>query len=159
MPLLGIAVSMTIGVVLLRVMHAVQVVMIGFTLSALCMIWLWIVPAGVLACLTLAGVLGLIQGASFAAVPQLNGAPATQAQANGAMAQMGNIGNTLGTPVMALALTTAGYNALPLLAGLALALGLVVHLILGRLRRKQLVTLWLSLFHWKSPLGVLCEKG
>jgi|TARA_B110000879_G_scaffold45989_1_gene64876 hypothetical protein len=56
---------MTIGVALLRVMRAVQVVMIGFALSALCMIWLWLAPAGVLGCLTLAGVLGLIQGASL----------------------------------------------------------------------------------------------
>jgi predicted MFS family arabinose efflux permease len=135
MPLTSIAVSMTLGIVLLRHLTAVRVVMLGFGLSVVCIVWLWLAPATPLACIALSGAMGLVQGASFAAVPQLNGAPATQAQANGAMAQMGNIGNTLGTPVMALALTTAGYNALPLLAGLALALGLVVHMILGRLRR------------------------
>ena len=135
MPLLGIAVSMTIGVALLRVMHAVQVVMIGFTLSALCMIWLWFVPAGVLACLTLAGVLGLIQGASFAAVPELNTGVSAQSQANGAMAQMGNLGNTLGTPVMAFALAGWGYSSLPVLAGIAFVLGLIFHLLLAKLRR------------------------
>lgn len=135
MPLIGIAVSMTLGVALLRVMPAVQVVMIGFALSALCMIWLWIVPAGVLACLTLAGVLGLIQGASFAAVPELNLTVTTQSQANGAMAQMGNLGNTLGTPVMALALAGWGYLSLPVLAGIAFVMGLVFHLLLARLRR------------------------
>lgn len=135
MPLVGIVVSMTLGVVLLRVMPAVQVVMIGFGLSALCMIWLLLVPAGVLACLTLAGVLGLIQGASFACVPQLNHTTLAQSQANGAMAQMGNLGNTLGTPVMAFSLAGRGYPSLPVLAGLAFVMGLAGHLILAKLRR------------------------
>ena len=135
MPLVGIAVSMTLGVALLRVMPAVQVVVIGFALSALCMIWLWFVPAGVIACLALAGVLGLIQGASFAAVPELNHTPTAQSQANGAMAQMGNLGNTLGTPVMAFALVGWGYPSLPVLAGAAFVVGLILHLLLARLRR------------------------
>ena len=39
-PLVGIAVSMTVGVGLLRYLSAVTVVMIGFACSALCMIWL-----------------------------------------------------------------------------------------------------------------------
>lgn len=135
MPLVGIAVSMTVGVALLRVMRAVQVVMIGFALSALCMIWLWLVPAGVLGCLTLAGVLGLIQGASFASVPELNSTLTEQSQANGAMAQMGNLGNTLGTPMMAFALMGWGYPSLPVLAGFAFVMGLIFHLILEKHRR------------------------
>ena len=135
MPLVSIAVSMTIGVLLLRLMPAVGVVMLGFALSLLAVLWLWTVPGHPLACLCLAGAMGLIQGASFAAVPQLNTGPAAQAQANGAMAQMGNIGNTLGTPVMAAALLGWGYAALPLLAGAAFALGLAAHLALARARR------------------------
>lgn len=135
MPLTSIAVSMTLGVGLLRIFAAVRVVEIGFGLSALCMVWLWTVPAAPLACLALAGAMGLIQGASFAAVPQLNQVPAEQAQANGAMAQMGNIGNTLGTPVMAFALIWGGYGAMPVLAGLAFGLGLLLHLLLGQLRQ------------------------
>lgn len=134
MPLTSIAVSMTLGVVLLRHLSAVRVVELGFALSALSVLWLWIVPAAPLACLALAAAMGLIQGASFAAVPQLNAMPAHQAQANGAMAQMGNIGNTLGTPVMALALIGFGYGSLPLLAGGAFLLGLSVHMALGRIR-------------------------
>jgi len=134
MPLMSIAVSMTFGVLLLRTLSAVQVVMTGFGLSALCIVWLWWSPGAPLACLALAGAMGLIQGASFAAVPQLNATPATQAQANGAMAQMGNIGNTLGTPVMAFGVIHAGYNTLPVLAGMAFVLGLTLHLVLARLR-------------------------
>lgn len=135
MPLTSIAVSMTIGVFLLRVISPVRVVELGFALSALCMVWLWAVPGAPLGCLALAAAMGLIQGASFAAVPDLNAVPATQAQANGAMAQMGNIGNTIGTPIMAAALAGVGYVALPVLAGIAFIAGLVIHLILGHLRK------------------------
>jgi predicted MFS family arabinose efflux permease len=80
--------------------------------------------------------MGLIQGASFASVPQLNASPLSQSQANGAMAQMGNLGNTLGLPVMTLALGGWGYISLPILGGAAFALGLGAHLFLARQRRK-----------------------
>ena len=123
-------------VVLLRQMPAVTVVILGFGASALSMLWLWIVPAGVMACLALAASMGLIQGASFAAVPQLNAGVQAQTQANGAMAQMGNLGNTLGTPIMAMALAGWGYVSLPVLAGAAFAAGLILHLLLASLRRK-----------------------
>ncbi|MGA9435656.1 MAG: MFS transporter [Roseobacter sp.] len=134
-PLASIAVSMTLGVALLRVMSAVNVILLGFAGSALAMLWLWMLPGDAVACLFLAGAMGLVQGASFAAVPQLNGTPAHQAQANGAMAQMGNLGNTLGTPVMALVLGGLGYAALPVVAGAAFICGAVVHVVLA-LRRK-----------------------
>ncbi|MGJ8594938.1 MFS transporter [Sulfitobacter sp.] len=137
MPLVSIAVSMTVGVLLLRVLSAVRVIMIGFACSALCMIWLWAVPAGVVACLALAAAMGLMQGASFASVPQLNKTRAGQAQANGAMAQMGNLGNTLGTPVMAVALAGWGYASMPVIAGAAFALGLVVHLFMELARKNE----------------------
>lgn len=136
-PVVSIAVSMTAGVLLLRVMSAVQVVMLGFACSPLCMIWLLVVPAGVAACLVLAGAMGLIQGANFAAVPQLNGGRAAQAQANGAMAQLGNLGNTLGTPVMAMALAGWGYASMPVIAGTAFAMGLIAHLFLGLARKNN----------------------
>jgi MFS transporter, DHA1 family, inner membrane transport protein len=136
-PLLSIASSMTLGVLLLRRLSAVRVTEAGFALCALSMVYLWAVPGSVLACLLLSIGFGLIQGSSFAAVPQLNASAATQAQANGAMAQSGNLGNTLGTPVMAAALLAWGPGALPLLAGTGFALGVVVHLLLGRMRRRQ----------------------
>lgn len=137
MPLVSIAVSMTIGVAMLRRIPAVQVVIMGFGLAALSMFWLWVTPAGALACMGLAVAVGLIQGASFAAVPQLNATPQAQAQANGAMAQMGNLGNTLGTPVMAMALAGWGYVSLPVLAGMAFLLAMILHVALAGLRRKS----------------------
>jgi predicted MFS family arabinose efflux permease len=137
MPLTSIAVSMTLGVVLLRKMPAVQVVIAGFAGSALCMVWLWLMPANAVACLVLAAAMGLIQGASFASVPQLNQTARTQTQANGAMAQMGNLGNSLGTPMMAMALAGWGYISLPILAGVAFLCGLILHIFLAGLRRKM----------------------
>ncbi|WP_255200179.1 MFS transporter [Sulfitobacter sp. HGT1] len=137
MPIVSIIVSMTMGVWLLRHVSAVRVVELGFAGSALCLAWLWAVPGAPLACLALAAALGLIQGASFAAVPQLNDTAAAQAQANGAMAQMGNLGNTLGTPVIASVLLSFGYAGMPVVAGLACIGGLCAHLILGRLRNRM----------------------
>jgi len=137
MPLISIASSMTLGVWLLALVPAVGVVLLGFAGCAISMAWLGAVPGDPAACFTFAGFMGLIQGASFAAVPQLNAAPAQQAQANGAMAQMGNLGNTLGTPVMAAALVTTGYVALPMLVGLACLMGLCTHIWFQFLRRKS----------------------
>lgn len=139
MPLTSIAVSMTIGVALLRRSPAVRVVQAGFALSALSMVWLWLTPGLPLPCLALAAAMGLIQGASFTAVAQLNHGPAAQAQANGAVAQMGNLGNSLGTPIMAFGLVTFGGAALPLLAGGAFVMGLMAHLLLGAARRRKIV--------------------
>lgn len=135
MPLVSIAVSMTVGVALLGRFSAVWVIQLGFALSLAAALWLWIVPGGAWAALALAAAMGLIQGASFAAVPQLNGSEGDQALANGAMAQAGNIGNTLGTPAMALALAGMGYAALPVLAATAFAGGMVAHALLAAARR------------------------
>lgn len=134
MPLVSIAVSMTAGVALLRRISAVRVVEAGFAGSAVAAVWLWVSPGAPMACLALAASMGLIQGASFAAVAQLNDGAAAQARANGAMAQMGNLGNTIGTPVMAAGLIWLGYAALPVLAGGAFLAGLLVHLWLGQRR-------------------------
>lgn len=135
MPLASIASSMTLGVVLLRYIPAVSVVILGFGGSVLCMGWLWIAPGAPLACIALACCLGLVQGASFASVPQLNDTAANQAAANGAMAQMGNLGNTIGTPIMVAGLVWIGYAALPIFVGLALVMGLAVHLGLAMIRK------------------------
>ena len=136
MPLASIVSSMTVGVWALRHISAVGVVIWGFGCSIVSMVWLGIDPANAYGCIALAASLGLIQGASFAAVPQLNNTAETQAQANGAMAQMGNVGNTIGTPIMVAALAGFGYVALPVFVSIALLMGLLVHLILSRVRNK-----------------------
>ncbi len=46
-------------------------------------------------------ILGLVPGASFANVPALNPDPADQARANGAVAQIGNLGTAMSVPLFA----------------------------------------------------------
>lgn len=137
MPLVSIAVSMTLGVWLLRHVSAVTVVQAGFLGSVLSLVWLLFVPGGPIACLALAAALGLVQGASFAAVPQLNAAAEDQAKANGALAQMGNLGNTLGTPALLAVLGVAGYAGMIWTAITVFAAGFAVHALLAQHRARR----------------------
>lgn len=136
MPLVSMGVSMTLGVALLRLMPAVRLVQLGCALGAAAMMWLWAAEAGAVACLAVAAAFGLIQGASFASVPQLNADPADQAEANGAMSQAGNTGNVIGTPLLVLTLALGGFGGMVnMVAGLLLA-AMVVHEVLAQLRRR-----------------------
>jgi MFS transporter, AAHS family, 3-hydroxyphenylpropionic acid transporter len=81
-----------------------------------------VVALGLMYCAGLAG------GSAFALIPVLNAEPALQAKANGAVAQLGNLGSTLGPPLFALALGVLGVyglvTAVLLCAGCGLGLGL-----------------------------------
>lgn len=134
MPLVSIGVSLTAGVWLMRHVSAILVVQLGFAACVLCLIWLLVAQGDALACFVLAGALGLVQGASFASVPQLNPEAADQARANGAMAQMGNIGNTAGTPALAALGLIGGYEAVVGAAICVMTLGAVLHMVLARRR-------------------------
>ncbi len=124
MPLISIASSLTLGVILLRRMPAVAV-------SALALAAL---PGNAVLCLALAASLGLVQGAGFAAVPELNQPLPDRAQANGALAQTGNIGNTLGPPILLAVIALGGYAAMMLVSAAVLALGIVAQRWLARRR-------------------------
>ena len=89
------------------------------------------------------GLMGLIQasenydssqGASFATVPQLNDALAEQALSNAGIAQMGNLGNMLGTPVAIAILSTIGYQGLPVFLIVCYAAAIALHVLLARRR-------------------------
>lgn len=73
--------------------------------------------------LLLVYVVGLAGGASFALIPTLSQVPAVQARATGAVAQMGNLGSTLGPPVFAYAIANLG--------GAGLVLPVLVFALLG----------------------------
>jgi hypothetical protein len=75
---------------------------------------------------------GIVAGAGFAAVPWLNPTNADRALANGALAQLGNVGTFGGTPVLA-ALGLAA--ALPLAIAVGLFGALVTALAYGRAAR------------------------
>jgi MFS transporter, DHA1 family, inner membrane transport protein len=91
-------------------------------------------PEAIFACLVAAS-MGVVQGASFAAIPQLNADPTDRARAAGAIAQLGNLGTTTGTPMLALVLAGAGVSGLAIfLIGFS-ALGIVLHLVQERRRQ------------------------
>ncbi|MFL4471478.1 MFS transporter [Tateyamaria armeniaca] len=135
MPLVSIAVSMTLGVAALRIITAVQLIQVGFASCVAALLWLLLVPGDPAACLALAGALGLVQGASFAAIPQLNATASTQAQAYGALAQTGNLGNTIGTPALLMILGVAGYAGMIWTAMIVLSGGFLMHAWMAARRR------------------------
>ena len=66
---------------------------------------------------------------------QLNEQDADRALANGGLALAGNLGNTLGTPVLAAIGLGFGYSGMLLVATLMLSAGAVLHLRLAQRRR------------------------
>ena len=138
MPLVSIAVSLSLGVWLLGLVPAVRVVQAGFAAAlvggAVLVLGWGQGSTELIGALMLAGALGLVQGASFAAIPQLNASAADRAGASGAIAQLGNLGTTTGTPLLALLLVQAGVTGLALFILGFSALGIAVHAIQARRR-------------------------
>ncbi|MEM5491528.1 MFS transporter [Hoeflea sp. AS16] len=140
MPLASIVASMTIGNVLLGRFTAVSVIIIGFALAiGLVLVFLLTGPDAWLF-IAIFAALGLVQGASFAAVPQLNASLPDRALANGAIAQTGNLGNALGTPAMLAVAATGAATGLPALLIGCYAIAIAVHLALARSRAKAPAT-------------------
>ena len=107
LPLLGIVVSLVAVPVLMKAVEASTLVMIGFgaALGAVLLSGSLSLPAMAIALFT---VLGLVQGASFAAVPELNHGAQARALSFGLVAQTGNIGNLTGTPLLLFVLDQGG---------------------------------------------------
>ncbi|MBO6637269.1 MAG: MFS transporter [Roseitalea sp.] len=135
MPLASIVSSMTLGVFLLRFVSAITVVLIGFATAAVCGgVMAFAGPAAWLA-ITLFACLGLVQGASFAAVPQLNADTADRALANGGLAQTGNLGNTTGTPLLIAIISVTGFAGVPWFLVGCYLIAIAIHVALSRRRR------------------------
>lgn len=139
MPLMSIAVSLTLGVWLLSRMRAVRLVQWGYLAAIPGFVVLAVVwghgPGMVAAGLWLSAALGIVQGASFAAIPELNETAESRAQAAGAIAQLGNLGTTTGTPVLAAVMVGVGPWGLGLVAVAACALGISLHAVQARRRQ------------------------
>lgn len=134
MPLISIAASMTLGVFLLERLPADRVLVLGFatTIVASGCLFLW--PQEMWPYLLLSVFWGVIQGAGFAMVPQLNHTTEERARANGAFAQMGNFGNLIGTPILAAVLSVGGTSAAFVYLGLIFVVGIALQTYLRRLR-------------------------
>ena len=135
MPIAGTIVSLTLGAQLLRFIPATRIVLLGLAAASMSLIVMWMFPTLMAPPIAAFGALGLVQGASFTAIPQLNPKAADQALANGALAQMGNLGNLLGTPILLSMTTPMGFDGAILFALLAYAGGAAVHLHASRRRR------------------------
>lgn len=127
MPIVSIVVSLVVVSVLLVRYSAVRIITGGFLLSAAVVLMSFIGLPLPYVCIALFAALGLVQGASFAAVPELNSTGETRALANGAMAQMGNIGNLTGTPILLMVLAVAGAKAMLLIVALLYLVGALLH--------------------------------
>ena len=131
MPLVSILVSLTLGVWLLGRMTAVHLVQTGFCAVILAALGLWVTwgqgaSAAVFACMVAAS-MGVVQGASFASIPQLNAPPADRARAAGAIAQLGNLGTTTGTPALAFLLMQFGVSGMTVFLIAFSGLGIALH--------------------------------
>lgn len=134
MPLASTAVSLIAVSSLLFLMPATRIVAIGFFgATAFLLLSFSGLPLPVIA-VGLFAVLGLVQGATFAAVPELNRREETRALANGAIAQMGNLGNLLGTPVLLVVQKLVGNSGMLIAITALYAIGGVALLLLARLR-------------------------
>jgi predicted MFS family arabinose efflux permease len=131
MPLVSIVVSLTLGVRLLGRMSAVRLVQWGYAaaIPGFLILWAsWGQGSGmVVGGFILSAALGIVQGASFASIPELNATADDRARASGAVAQLGNLGTTTGTPVLAALLAAAGPPAWALAAVGLCAAGIGVH--------------------------------
>lgn len=134
LPLVSIGASLVLVAYFLTVTSAVNIVIAGFLLAVgILLLALMGLPTSI-AFIGLFVVLGLIQGASFASVTQLNSNTNDRALANGAMAQMGNLGNTVGTPLLLAILGLFGITGLLLTICGLYAAGAALHLYLLRMR-------------------------
>lgn len=135
MPIASLAVSMICGTFLLSRLPAANLIIVGFFIAAGVAQLLWMDIDKSWVCIALLGVLGIVQSASFAAVPQLNPNSDAQARANGAMAQMGNLGNTIGTPLMLFVLITFGLNVMIFGVSVCYGVAILFHIWMRQRRR------------------------
>lgn len=99
-PLVSIAVALSVGVAILSRHPAQPVVTLGFALCAAVAAAILFVGFTTATVLLLFASMALVQSAGFAVVPQINADAPSRALANGALAQMGNLGNLSGTPLL-----------------------------------------------------------
>jgi len=139
MPIVSIASALLVVPLLLRIVSSVSIVQIGFALSAAVMLLNLFIDQPAALAIAVFTTLGLVQGASFSAVPELNKQATEQALAYGLLAQTGNVGNLLGTPLLLAIAAVAGnagmYGSVAFLYGV----GILVHVALMRRRQARAV--------------------
>tara|TARA_R110002126_G_scaffold16497_5_gene65788 strand:- start:637 stop:1821 length:1185 start_codon:yes stop_codon:yes gene_type:complete len=137
LPLVSIATSFICGGFLLTRFKAVDIIIYAFIVACFALVAYWFDIQIEYISLVIFAVLGVVQSSTFASVPQLNTDMSSQSKANGALAQMGNLGNTIGTPILLFVLSIAGMNGF-ITAIIAIYMaGAGAHYYLTRQRTKQ----------------------
>ncbi|MGI3166597.1 MFS transporter [Pseudooceanicola sp. 200-1SW] len=137
LPLVGIVSALTFGALALKLFRAVPVAIAGYLMAAASVVLLVVAPGVVWAPGALFIAMGFMQSGGFASVPQINTDPGDRALANGVLAQMGNVGNLSGTPIL-LAMTGAfDFAGLIVFSVLFYGLGALVHILAARMRARR----------------------
>lgn len=138
LPLIAISSSVICGAVLIRYFSTIQILIFAFIGSSLTVLSLVAQNEVLITLFCLFFMLGLLQSAGFAAIPELNSEITNQAKANGGVAQMGNIGTTLGTPILLAAYAAFGINGMVVFLTGSYAIGAGLHILL-HFRRKSII--------------------
>ncbi|NIY79580.1 MFS transporter [Celeribacter sp. HF31] len=136
MPLAALSVSMTLGITLLRFVSPIAVLVSGFSIAAILALCLGLGGGQAWIAVAMIASLGFVQAGSFASIPVLNATHEDQSLANGALAQTGNAGNLIGTPLLLWLVERFGLSGLVGFACVVFCSGALVHLGLARLRRR-----------------------
>lgn len=135
LPIISIVGSFAGGIIGQKMGEALLQLIVSFAVFAGLSVSLWFSLGStaftVVACFTMFAS-GTIQASTFAAIPELCTDEAAQAQANGAITQLGNLGATCGTPIFALGIAIMGTGAVPLLAAAIAVLATLVLLMCQR---------------------------
>lgn len=136
LPIVGIFTCLAGVPLLLRWLGPIRLSQLGFALAA-SMALLMVMAGPILPAIGLYAALGLIQGASFAAIPTLNDSLEDRALSNGLMAQMGNLGNLLGTPLLLLVMGRSGIGGLVATIACGYMLAIMTHAWMEQRRKRE----------------------
>jgi AAHS family 3-hydroxyphenylpropionic acid transporter len=133
LPLISIVGTFCAGVIAQYLLSPVSLTIIAYGIVGVgAVIVHWTIEIGsgfVPACLVLMFVSGIVQGAAFAMIPFLSHHPSDQAQANGAVAQLGNLGATIGPPAFATVVSASGSSGLMITVLVLCAFGIAFGLL------------------------------
>ncbi|PTX55757.1 putative MFS family arabinose efflux permease [Litoreibacter ponti] len=123
LPLISIAGTIAGGIIAKR-MTPSRLVTIGFALTIAASGLVWVFSAQLWPLFVLFSVMALIPAGSFGAIPYFNESITDRARATGGIAQLGNVGTTLGTPIFVLVFDGAGLGAVCALIAVFCAIGI-----------------------------------
>jgi len=107
-----------------------RLVVAGFVLTILASMTVYLASPAVWPLFILFFVMSLIPAASFAAIPHFNPETTDRARATGGLAQLGNVGTTIGTPAFVLTFDQAGLAGVCSLMALFCGFGIMCTLML-----------------------------